>query len=905
MTSATRSQIRACHRPTLIVGLTMVVLLMLAGQASGAPLPGSAYDSGDGNQDTQLSGDWQSAQAQGRVKISRDRNDDCFIGGVKELSPDGWAFNNSAGGCTPGKSNIRVAYVNAETLASTSYSHFAFFRNDTTGNTFLTFELNQTPNTWVNGKGTTIPCRSNGDILLSFEVGGSSLQSVLYRWTGDNSGPPSCPNGANGTFTGSGVIPGSRSQGTMNSAQAITNYVDPASFGASFPANSFGEAAIDIPAVLQAMGQSPCVAFLQMQVHSRSSSSISSAMIDYTEPVPVNIQSCAAIGEKYADVNANGARDGGENGLGGFEFYDDSDDDGVRDAGEPTGTSDASGFYRILDLAAGVHKIRELPKAGWRISEPVAGFYQRSLTTGGNSVGNDFGNVGPATATGTRFHDLDNDGVRDAGELGQAGWTFYADLDGDGVKDAGEPAGSSDAGGAWTIDNVPAGAFTIREVPQGGWSCSAPAGCAYARTFVSGATVSGLEFGGWTPASVAGNVFEDLDGDGVALEAGDVALSGWQVYLDANASNAWDLGEIQTTTDVSGNYTLTGVPPGAYAVRVTSPPSGWYCTRPGNTAATCERALTLTSGQLAGGQDFGLTRTATVSGTVFNDADNSGTRGGAETAWTTATTIFADLNANGALDAGEPSVSTSTGSWTLGGIPAGAVAIRQVSGAFTCTTPVNCAFGLTPTSGQTLSGLQFGNYVNSANGISGTIWLDANANNAKDAGETTGVAGITVYADNDKSGGFNAGDTTGVTNSAGAYVLTTTANGNVPVRIKPDTLGVYICSFPAGCSISVSGLGNGKSFPGTDFGVYGPAAVSGRLVDDANANGVDDAGETTGLAGRTIYDDANNNLAFDSATETNTTTAADGTYTLPNLNPGLHRIRMVTGASYSCSAPSG
>jgi uncharacterized repeat protein (TIGR01451 family) len=898
---------RGCAAHVAVLAGALVLMLLLATSASAAPLAGSAYDSGDGNQDTQLSGDWQSAQAQGRVKISRDRNDDCFIGGVKELSPDGWAFNNSAGGCTPGKSNIRVAYVNPETLASTSYSHFAFFRNDTTGNTFLTFELNQTPTTWVNGTGTTIPCRSNGDILLSFEVGGSSLQSVLYRWTGDNSGPPSCPHGANGSFTGSGVIPGSRSQGTMNSAQAITNYIDPASFGASFPANSFGEAAIDIPAVLQAMGQSPCVAFLQMQVHSRSSSSITSAMIDYTEPVPVNIQSCAAIGEKYADVNANGARDAGENGLAGFEFYDDVDDDGVRDGSEPTGTSDASGFYRILDLAAGGHKIRELAKPGWRLSAPASGFYQRTLTTGGNSVGNDFGNVGPATATGTRFHDLDADGIRDAGEFGQAGWTYYADLDGNGVQGAGEPSGSSDAGGAWTIVNVPAGPQTIREVPQAGWTCSAPAGCAYARTFVSGATVAGLEFGGWAPASVGGNVFEDLDGDGGAFEGGDVGLATWQVYLDANANNVFDLGEIQTTTNAAGNYTLTGVAPGAHTVRVTGPPAGWYCTRPGATLAACERALTLTSGQLAGGQDFGFSRTATVSGTVFNDADNSGTRGGAEVAWTTATTIFADLNANGLPDAGEPSVATSTGIWTLAGVPAGTVAIRQTAGAFTCTTPAGCAFTPTLSSGQTVPGYQFGNYVATSKAISGTVWLDANENTVKDATETTGVAGITVYADNDDDGAFDAGEGTGVTNSAGAYVLTTTANGNVKVRIRADAivpLLPYICSFPTpGCFNNVTGLGNGQSYSGRDFGVYGPASVSGRLVHDLNANGVQDAGETAGLAGRTIYDDIDNDSTFD-ATEPNITTAADGTYTLPGLNPGTHRIRMVLGASYTCSAPA-
>ena len=55
------------------------------------------------------------------------------------------------------------------------------------------------------------------------------------------------------------------------------------------------------------MGQSACFGFLQMQVHSRSSSSISSAMIDYTTPVPVQLQSCAVTGTQYLDANGNGA----------------------------------------------------------------------------------------------------------------------------------------------------------------------------------------------------------------------------------------------------------------------------------------------------------------------------------------------------------------------------------------------------------------------------------------------------------------------------------------------------------------------------------------------------------------------------------------------------------------------
>ena len=32
--------------------------------------------------------------------------DGCFIGGVKEDSPNDWDFNDDRGGCTPGKSDL-------------------------------------------------------------------------------------------------------------------------------------------------------------------------------------------------------------------------------------------------------------------------------------------------------------------------------------------------------------------------------------------------------------------------------------------------------------------------------------------------------------------------------------------------------------------------------------------------------------------------------------------------------------------------------------------------------------------------------------------------------------------------------------------------------------------------------
>ena len=888
------------RRPLLLlVCATCALILALASAAQAAPLPGSAYDTGDGNQDNALGLDWQGAHAAGVVQESRDANDDCFVGGVKELTPNQWAFNTSAGGCTPGKSNVRVAYANAESGAATTFGHFGFFRNDTTGNTFLTFELNKVAATWVNATGTTIPCRANGDVLLSFEVGGSSLTTTLYRWAGDGTGPASCRDGANGTFISSGPIPGARFQGAMNAVAAIANYVNPAGNGALFPANSFGEAAIDLPAVLQTMGQSPCFGFLQMQVHTRSSSSISSAMIDYAKPVPVRLQSCAVTGTQYQDTNGNGTRDAGEPGVAGFEVYADLDDDGTLDAGEPSATSDATGLYRILDVPAGSFRIREVARSGWRCSQPSPCSYSRSLVAGGNSTGNDFGNLGPSRASGTAFEDLDADGTRDDGEPPRTGTRLYVDLDDDGVADAGEPLGTSDATGAWAIEDIPAGTYRIREAAQAGWTCSAPVPCSTQRTFSSGSAASGLVFGAYAAATLTGNLFEDVDGNGAAQAPGDADLAGWQVYLDANANAAFDLGERQATTDASGDYAIAGLAPGAHTVRVAAPSASWYCTRPSPSAAACAHAAVLTSGQTASGNSFGFTRTATVAGTKFGDVDGNGIKDGSDGALG-GFTFWVDYDNDNAVDADEPSgTSDSAGNWAITGVRAGSWTLREVpNGAYACTKPSPCTYALTLASNGSASGHQFGNHVSRS--VSGVVFNDADADALNREPGEAGLSGWLAYSDANNNATPDAGEPRSTTNSAGQYNLTGLANGNYKIRLVAQT--GWTCSYPVGCAATGS-IGSGQSDGNVNFGVWGPSSIGGTVFEDADADGAArEAGEEA-LSGRVVYVDGNANGTRDGG-EPSATSDGSGAYSIAGINPGTYVVRQVLPAGWVCSRPA-
>ena len=54
--------------------------------------------------------------------------------------------------------------------------------------------------------------------------------------------------------------------------------------------------------------------------------------------IPITATGCSSIGgTKYSDLDSSGSRGAGENGLGGWVFYVDYNDNGAADAGEPSG----------------------------------------------------------------------------------------------------------------------------------------------------------------------------------------------------------------------------------------------------------------------------------------------------------------------------------------------------------------------------------------------------------------------------------------------------------------------------------------------------------------------------------------------------------------------------------------
>lgn len=210
-------------------------------------------------------------------------------------------------------------------------------------------------------------------------------------------------------------------------------------------------------------------------------------------------------------------------------------------------------------------------------------------------------------------------------------------------------------------------------------------------------------------ASVRGNIFFDTNANGVR-DTGEGNLSSWSVWLDTNGNGTQDSGDLVKTTDSSGNYSFTGLAAGNYTIHAVAK-TGYRQSLPSGGKAI---SISLAESQALTGRNFAFTQRVSISGTVFNDANHNGVKDTGETglsAWK----VYIDANNDGKWETGEryvlsSSTAGSVGTWSFNDLTAGkkyVIRVAQQTG-WTRTAPSTGSYTYTPTSGQLLSGKNFG-----------------------------------------------------------------------------------------------------------------------------------------------------------------------------------------------------
>ncbi|MCA9136374.1 MAG: hypothetical protein KDB00_06440, partial [Planctomycetales bacterium] len=531
------------------------------------------------------------------------------------------------------------------------------------------------------------------------------------------------------------------------------------------------------------------------------------------------------LGAVYDDVNGNGTRDQGDDGVANWTVYLDLDSNGSLDTGEPTSLTDADGKFAFRGLDAGNYRVAEVVRSGWTPTNPLTSFVDVSVADGQERSVQflNQGSGGTGIITGNVWRDINNNQVQDPEDTPLAGWTLFLDLNGDGILDPEEPFVETDGNGDYTFTGLRGGAGTsaidyeVTEVVPAGWE---PADVNITAAVIEGQTTSGIDFSNWPDpektTSVSGRVFNDANGNGL-LDTGESGLGGFTVFVDLNLNNALDTGEASFTTAANGNWSLGGIEAGSVRLAQISPVN-YKPTSP----ATGYRNVNVVAGVPLTGVNFGnqLRTDAAIGGTIFVDRDKDGVRDPGEEGLP-GITVYLDVDGSGTLTPGDPSVVTSddlfytpgideAGSYRFEKLGGGTYVVRQIVPPELESPGSELEHIITVGPADDISDLELGDEYRPSE-IHGIKYEDINGNHLRDPGEP-GVEGVTIFIDLDRDNIFDEGvEPSTLTLADGSYSF---------VGLEADA---YIVRevVPAGWV---------QTFPQTVDGILWPEGVSNPAV---------------------------------------------------------------------------
>ncbi len=359
-----------------------------------------------------------------------------------------------------------------------------------------------------------------------------------------------------------------------------------------------------------------------------------------------------------------------------------------------------------------------------------------------------------------------------------------------------------------------------------------------------------------TKANVSGIITNDINRD--TSTAGEPGAAGITVYADLDSSGTLSTGDLSATTGTNGAYVIADVPNGVRAINVVPPTNGVVSVDPSDTVTV--------NGVAVNGINGAVTYAGSISGVVFADINANNAVNAGE--GVPGAIISIDRNGDGVAETSTPN---ALGEYTLTSVPDGVfvVTVTAPRGAGAVAPQSISVANGAPTAGSNFK-LVFGG------SITGTIFNDVNNNGLANAGEPP-ATGVVVYVDRDASGTFNSGDIGATTAANGTYTIVGVPDGVQDVAIVPPNDGSV--KVDPNDAVSIVGV----QVANIDGAVRYSGSVSGTEWFDANKNKRLDPGE--GVSGALVGLDRNGDRV-DEAIQT----ASDGTFTFPSVPSGTYTL---------------
>ncbi len=590
----------------------------------------------------------------------------------------------------------------------------------------------------------------------------------------------------------------------------------------------------------------------------------------------------------------------------------DNDNDGVFDASESgienvtvnlldengvviaTAITDANGNFSFTGLEDGDYRLQvsdannELIDYQSTTTPAEDGFFD--VTLNGANVSNiSFGYNQSGTIGDTVWSDANSNGVQDDNEVGIAGVdiTLYFDANSNGIFDPTDSIvniTTTDVNGNYLFEDLIGVDYVVvintGQTELAGYTQTGDpdeAGTCIicneqsSTTLILGGSDLEQDFGynNSSLADISGNVFEDLDADGLDDGAGEPGFESVTLTLSiAGADGIFgtvdDIILATTSTDSAGDYSFPDLPDNDYRIEVTD-------------ASDILNDYSLTSGldiidvTLMGTDitdvDFGYVRssgTASIGDFVWFDTNMDGVQDNNESGIQSVTLNLLTPGADGIIGNADDVMVASTltdifGNYDFQGLNAGNYYVEVdtstlPAGLTLSPSLTNPTTNIVLSDGEDYNDADFGYSSQAGTSLLGDlIWADTNGNAIRDVGEV-GIAGVDV----DLLGAgpddiFGTADditlsTTTGTAPDGSYLFSNLPPGMYIVTVDTATVPAAYNSTPtnSGDTYQVTTMAD-DAFLSLDWGFQPNAGTTGSIGDtiwlDSNSDGIEDVGE--------------------------------------------------------------